>query len=229
MSRDGITPDFDRLLLEFDEPAIKNLLVDLDEQGRDKTLDETGNVKPAAEPAVRLRDLLDTLEVAESSSARRRARPQLRDANVRGRRRTGPVGTIDRARNEHGKAFPRPWMGESLARSAATIPANVSSRPADDVVGPSAPMEWREGGLRWTIPTRICRNWSPKERPKGYLTYDEVNDYLPDEAVNPEKLDNLLIALDEEGIELVNEPPPTVRSRQDGAEACCGTPAKKKR
>ena len=32
---------------------------------------------------------------------------------------------------------------------------------------------------------------------QGYLTYDEVNDYLPDEAVNPEKLDNLLIALDE--------------------------------
>src|SRR5436190_1101351 len=42
---------------------------------------------------------------------------------------------------------------------------------------------------------------------KGYLTYDQVNDYLPDEAVTPEKLDNLLIALEEMGIELVNEPP----------------------
>jgi len=42
---------------------------------------------------------------------------------------------------------------------------------------------------------------------QGYLTYDQVNDYLPDEAVNPEKLDSLLIALDEMGIELVNEPP----------------------
>jgi DNA primase len=61
LSRDGISPDFDRLLLEFDEPAIKNLLVDLDEHGRAKTLDEKGNMKPAAEPAVRLRDLLDTL------------------------------------------------------------------------------------------------------------------------------------------------------------------------
>ena len=42
---------------------------------------------------------------------------------------------------------------------------------------------------------------------QGYLTYDQVNDYLPDEAVTPEKLDNLLIALEQLGIELVNEAP----------------------
>ena len=46
-----------------------------------------------------------------------------------------------------------------------------------------------------------------KGKTQGYLTYDQVNDYLPDEAVNPEKLDCLLIALDEMGIELVNEAP----------------------
>jgi RNA polymerase primary sigma factor len=42
---------------------------------------------------------------------------------------------------------------------------------------------------------------------QGYLTYDDVNAYLPDEEVNPERLDNLLIALEEEGIDLVNDPP----------------------
>jgi RNA polymerase primary sigma factor len=46
-----------------------------------------------------------------------------------------------------------------------------------------------------------------KGKAQGYLTYDEVNDYLPDEAVDPEKLDSLLVALDEIGIELVTEAP----------------------
>ncbi len=42
---------------------------------------------------------------------------------------------------------------------------------------------------------------------QGYLTYDQVNEYLPDEAVNPDKLDTLLVALDELGITLCNEAP----------------------
>jgi RNA polymerase primary sigma factor len=46
-----------------------------------------------------------------------------------------------------------------------------------------------------------------KGKSHGFLTYDEVTSYLPDEAVDPEKLDNLLIALDEMGIELVERAP----------------------
>ena len=46
-----------------------------------------------------------------------------------------------------------------------------------------------------------------KGKAQGYLTYDEVNNYLPDEDVSPEKLDNLLIALDERGIDLLDEAP----------------------
>ncbi|MFM7136012.1 MAG: sigma-70 family RNA polymerase sigma factor, partial [Planctomycetota bacterium] len=59
----------------------------------------------------------------------------------------------------------------------------------------------------------------------GYLTFDQVNEYLPDEAVDPEKIDALLVALEEKGIELVDTPPEPV-----DAEAASGqAPAKPRR
>jgi RNA polymerase primary sigma factor len=55
---------------------------------------------------------------------------------------------------------------------------------------------------------------------KGYLTYGQVNDYLPDDAVNPEKLDQLLLILEEHGIELIDE------SEAEEREAAPGTAAR---
>ena len=44
-----------------------------------------------------------------------------------------------------------------------------------------------------------------KGRKKGYLTYEEMNEQLPDEAVSPDRLDSLLMTLDEMGIDLLDE------------------------
>jgi RNA polymerase primary sigma factor len=41
---------------------------------------------------------------------------------------------------------------------------------------------------------------------KGYLTYEEINNFLPDDQVSPEKLDQLLMTLDEQGIEIIDKP-----------------------
>ena len=49
---------------------------------------------------------------------------------------------------------------------------------------------------------------------QGFLTYDEVNKYLPDEDISPEKLDDLLFALDEQGIEL-REAAPLPKAKKD--------------
>lgn len=38
---------------------------------------------------------------------------------------------------------------------------------------------------------------------QGFLTFTQVNEYLPDEALNPEKLDNMLMAIEELGLEIV--------------------------
>ncbi len=40
---------------------------------------------------------------------------------------------------------------------------------------------------------------------RGFLTFDQVNDHLPDEAASPERIHGLLETLDEMNIELINE------------------------
>ena len=40
---------------------------------------------------------------------------------------------------------------------------------------------------------------------KGFLTYEELNEFLPDDVVSPEYIDEVLLTLDEKGVELVDE------------------------
>ena len=46
-----------------------------------------------------------------------------------------------------------------------------------------------------------------KAKSQGFLTYEDVNRYLPNEDVSSEKLDNLLVALERMNVELIDEPP----------------------
>ncbi len=68
-----------------------------------------------------------------------------------------------------------------------------------------------------------------KGKERGYLTYEEMNNDLPDEAVSPDKLDSLLMTLDELGIELIDESEVEKReSFADGSESA-KEPAKAKK
>jgi len=44
-----------------------------------------------------------------------------------------------------------------------------------------------------------------KGRKNGYLTYEQMNEELPDEAITPNRLDSLLMTLDEMGIQILDE------------------------
>ncbi len=68
----GATPSFERLLVEFDDPQYKNLLVNLDEQGRAKGTHDT---------ALRLRELLEGFRRRDDE---RQARAQTRTLQERG-------------------------------------------------------------------------------------------------------------------------------------------------
>jgi RNA polymerase primary sigma factor len=51
---------------------------------------------------------------------------------------------------------------------------------------------------------------------KGYLTYGQINEVLPEEDASPDKLDKLLINLEEQGIELIDD---TEAEERDGRPA----------
>jgi RNA polymerase primary sigma factor len=52
---------------------------------------------------------------------------------------------------------------------------------------------------------------------KGYLTFDQVNECLPDDDANPERIDQILAMLEEQGIELIEES--EAEDRESKAEA----------
>ena len=66
-------------------------------------------------------------------------------------------------------------------------------------------------------------------RQQGYLTYDQVNQYLPDEANTAEMLDHLLIALERAGVNIVDETDVELEARNglrvfNGEESISTTP-----
>lgn len=52
----------------------------------------------------------------------------------------------------------------------------------------------------------------------GYLTYEQMNDKLPDEAVTPIRLDCMLMTLDELGVQIIDEADMAKRNESDFAE-----------
>jgi RNA polymerase primary sigma factor len=71
-------------------------------------------------------------------------------------------------------------------------------RQQDESVNQDRSVVYTDGALASLVETGLAQ---------GYLTFDQVNAYLPDEAVDPEKIDALLVALEERGIDLVDQPP----------------------
>ncbi|HEG43810.1 MAG TPA: hypothetical protein ENH94_07175, partial [Phycisphaerales bacterium] len=58
-----------------------------------------------------------------------------------------------------------------------------------------------------------------KGKEQGYLTYEQLNENLPDEAVSPNRLDCLLMTFDEMGIQLIDEADVAKRGEADFSEA----------
>jgi RNA polymerase primary sigma factor len=71
-------------------------------------------------------------------------------------------------------------------------PADVSTARAEGVLS----MDKMDEGLKTLLDLGKRR---------GFLTFDQLNDYLPDDSSSPDKIQTLLESIDDLGIELVNE------------------------
>lgn len=57
-----------------------------------------------------------------------------------------------------------------------------------------------------------------KGKKNGYLTYEQMNEELPDEAISPNRLDSLLMTLDEMGVQILDEADLARREQEDFIE-----------
>jgi RNA polymerase primary sigma factor len=97
--------------------------------------------------------------------------------------------------------------GPGRPRKDAPVAAAAS---APGVPGAPAPVPGKEGGNEAPMKKLMA-----KGRAKGFLTYQDVNDALPDEVVSSEQIDDVLSLLGEEGIEVLDKG----RSVDDDSEA----------
>ncbi len=86
-------------------------------------------------------------------------------------------------------------------RMKATKPDNMTRRASDDKVI-QAGIAVKDGNI--VDPEEQINLLIEKGKEKGYLTYEQMNDELP-EDVTPARLDNLLATLDEMGINLIDK------------------------
>jgi len=66
------------------------------------------------------------------------------------------------------------------------------------------------------------KNLLARGKSRGFLTYEEMNDSLPDEVVSPERLDRILMQLDEMGVDLLDESEATAREGKEDKEKTDG-------
>ncbi len=102
-----------------------------------------------------------------------------------------------------------PAAGQGLPNQPAnpqqpSQPANP--QPGQPVAGGKKPADLVEEKIKLII---------EKAKKKGYITYEEMNNELPDESISPNRLESLIMTLDEMGISLLDESEMEKRREED--------------
>ena len=109
-----------------------------------------------------------------------------------------------KANNESKKAAPAPKKGKPAAAkgksdSSAPVDSDDEDRDDEDEFASSLPPPPKGGN------GKVKEQLVTLAKSKGFLTYDDVHEALPAEDVGPDQMDDVLSALDDEEIEVVDD------------------------
>jgi len=65
---------------------------------------------------------------------------------------------------------------------------------------------------------KLIKDLVARGKKRGFLTYEEMNDALPDDAVSPSRLERILGTLDEMGVRIIDENDAEARQKDDSGE-----------
>ena len=106
-------------------------------------------------------------------------------------------------------------VAEAEVAESAKAKKKSDVKPKQESKGKEpAPIDTSDPLIRARLAEGMIKAIIEKGKKKGYLTYEEMNDELPDEAVTPNRLDSLLMTLDEMGIHLIDEADAEKRSEE---------------
>ena len=97
LSNVGVVPSFERLILEFDDPRLKNMLVELD---------ETARAKQSADLSIRLKDVLVRFQRREEDRERSAAVATLLEGGNPEDKLSVLKQLLEQQKNRHGISAP---------------------------------------------------------------------------------------------------------------------------
>jgi len=95
-------------------------------------------------------------------------------------------------------------MKEAEKKIEALAAAESAQNPQGQLDSQEQQVPAGEAASKVTVEDKI-KLIIEKAKKKGYITYEEMNNELPDESISPARLENLIMTLDEMGISLLDE------------------------
>ncbi|MCK7509222.1 MAG: hypothetical protein MZV70_37740 [Desulfobacterales bacterium] len=107
----------------------------------------------------------------------------------------------------------RHQYGQKVQRKAPRAAQKAASRAKSSRQGPRQDSQRASGHGRRRRKSRLktksdkkaIQELLAKGKKQGFLTYDEINEMLPEDMLSPDQIDETLMLFDDNGIEVVDE------------------------